>query len=68
MFNPVESLKQRPRLPARVALLAFAQQRLRERRRRGSEVEHGRDGAQQVTGLGLQGAERLQLLGHVLDG
>lgn len=55
-------------LPARVALLAFAQQRFWKCRGWGSEVKHGGDGAQQVTRLRLQGTKRLQLLCHVLDG
>lgn len=55
-------------LPACVALLALAQQCLRKSRGWGSEVKHGRDSTQQVAGFLLQGAKRLQLLRHVLDG
>lgn len=61
-------LNQLLNLPACVALFALAQQCLWERRGRGSEIKHGGDRAQQVSRLWFQGAKRLQLLCHVLDG
>lgn len=54
-------------LPARVALLAFAQEALREGRGRDPEVEHRRDRTQAISGH-VQGSERLQLVGHVPHG
>lgn len=57
-----------PGSPAGVALLALAQQRLGERAGRRAEVEHGWHRLDQLAGLRLQGAETLQLLGHVFYG
>lgn len=55
-------------LPACVALFALAQEGLWECRGWGTEVKHGGDSTQQVARLWLQGAKRLQLLCHVLNG